>query len=220
MQDKNVIVLQERYNSCDNLVNEAVEAIGKDGEKKKHWHLKGIFMQAERENLNGRIYPLSEMEREVAKLQDQIKLNGSVAGELDHPEDLVVSCQTISHVIEEIHMDGNDAKGDMRIIDTVPAGKLVVGLMEGEVPIGVSSRGTGVVDEYTSEVSDFNLVTIDIVATPSAQGAKPNAIFENLRNGAGLQLLKNAENCIRNGHAHTQEFNNDVISWFKNWKIN
>lgn len=215
------IFLWDKTSSSKNIITEAQEDTNNKGEKVKHYHLKGIFMQAERENLNGRIYPLEEMTREVNKLSQVIEMDGGVLGELDHPEDLTVKCTNASHIIREIHMDGNNAVGDMQITEETPAGATVVGLMKAEAPLGVSSRGTGIVDDYDNTVSNFNLVTIDIVATPSAQGAKPMVIYENLRNSEmGKQILKNADNCIRSKFAYRDEFESDVVSWYKNWKPN
>ena len=165
----------------NSIMQEAAFSTEKTGEKKKHWNLRGVFLQAERENLNQRIYPLDEMTREVNKLETMIKGGQPIYGELDHPEDLVVNLQNASHIITDLHMEGNDGVGNMKVISTVPAGKIVEGILEEGLPVGVSSRGTGSVDEYTQEVEDFNLITIDIVAQPSAQGAHPMAIYENLR---------------------------------------
>lgn len=210
-------LLIDRFGSANSVVSEA-NTFNAAGEKGKHWHLKGIFMQAEVENLNGRIYPLDEMTREVEGMEDRIKTGQIMFGELDHPDDLVVNLNNASHFIKEIHMEGNNAVGDIQVIDTVPAGKIVCGLLETpELHVGVSSRGTGIVDEYTSMVEDFKLITIDIVAVPSAQDATPMAVYENLRTPKGQKLLDSAANCIRTNHAHTNELNEDIIKWLKEW---
>lgn len=204
----------------NSIVQEAAFSTEKTGEKKKHWNLRGVFLQAERENLNQRIYPIDEMTREVDKLQSMIQNGQPIYGELDHPEELVVNLQNASHIITDLHMDGNDGVGNMKVISTVPAGKIVEGILEEGLPVGVSSRGTGSVDEYTQEVEDFNLITIDIVAQPSAQGAHPMAIYENLRKSkAGNKLLMSAENCIATHDRHTNALNQDIVSYLRNWKI-
>lgn len=223
MTDKQAILLKDRFAPSRKMVSEVNESVSPTGEKGKHWHLKGIFMQSEVENLNGRIYPLDEMTREVERMEQTIKEgNTNVFGELDHPEDLVVNLANVSHFIKEIHMDGNNAVGDIQVIDTVPAGKIVCGLLETPgVNLGVSSRGTGYVDEYDHVVDNFNLVTIDIVATPSAQEAAPMAVFENLRNTAkGQELFQNANDCIRNKGRYTEQLNDDIRSWLINWTPN
>ena len=204
----------------NSIVQEAAFSTDKSGDKKKHWNLRGVFLQAERENLNQRIYPLDEMTREVNKLDSMIIGGQPIYGELVHPEDLVVNLQNASHIITDLHMEGNDGVGNMKVISTVPAGKIVEGILEEGLPVGVSSRGTGSVDEYTQEVEDFNLITIDIVAQPSAQGAHPMAIYENLRKSkSGQLLLQSAENCIATRDRHTNALNQDIVSFLRNWKI-
>ena len=164
------------------------------GEKRKFYYLDGVFLQGEIRNLNGRVYPKHEIENAVKTLQDQINEYGAVAGELDHPETLVISAHNISHMITEIKMQGNDATGRMKIIPDVPCGAIVEGLIKAGAPIGVSSRGAGNVDDYTGEVSDFEIVTIDIVATPSAPGARPAPIYERLMGTSkSEQLYHNLE---------------------------
>lgn len=219
MEDKKQLLI-DYVPPSNSIMQEAAFSTEKTGEKKKHWNLRGTFLQAERENLNQRIYPLDEMTREVDKLESMIKGGQPIYGELDHPEDLVVNLQNASHIITDLHMEGNDGVGNMKVISTVPAGKIVEGILEEGLPVGVSSRGTGAVDEYTQEVTDFNLITIDIVAQPSAQGAHPMAIYENLRKSkSGQKLLQSAENCIATHDRHTNALNQDIVSFLRNWKI-
>ena len=168
-----------------------------NGEKRKFYYLDGIFLQGEIRNLNGRIYPKVEIERAVDALNKQIEEYGAVTGELDHPETLVISAHNISHMITEIKMQGNDAVGRMKIIPDVPCGAIVEGLIKAGAPIGVSSRGAGNVDDYTGEVSDFEIVTVDIVATPSAPGARPTPIYERLMGTSkNEQLFHNYESFL------------------------
>ena len=166
-----------------------------NGEKRKFYYLDGVFLQGEIRNLNGRIYPKHEIENAVKTLQDQINEYGAVTGELDHPETLVISAHNISHMITEIKMQGNDATGRMKIIPDVPCGAIVEGLIKAGAPIGVSSRGAVNVDDYDGTVSDFEIVTIDIVATPSAPGARPTPIYERLMGSSKSEnLYHNFEN--------------------------
>ncbi len=211
-------VLQEYISyGQSRMMSDRTESIDKDGNKKKHWYLNGIFIQGEIENLNGRIYPKQEIANAVSSLQEQIKLHGAVLGELDHPDTLVVNVDNVSHVIEEIHMQGNDGVGKMKILSSVPKGKIVEGLLEEGVPLGVSSRGSGNVDSYTNMVSDFEIITVDIVATPSAQDARPTPIYEKFQGGRGQKLLNNAQDCILNNSKLNESLNEDIISWFRNW---
>lgn len=167
------------------------------GEKRKFYYLDGIFLQGKIKNLNGRVYPREEIANAVSTLQEQIQQFGGVAGELDHPETLVISAHNISHIITDIHMQGDDAVGRMKIIPDVPCGAIVEGLIKAGAPIGVSSRGAGNVDDYSGLVSDFEIVTIDIVATPSAPGARPTPIYERLMSTSkNEQLVKNFESYL------------------------
>jgi len=211
-------ILQEYINSGQSrMMADQIDIIDERGNKKKHWYLNGIFIQGEIENLNGRIYPRDEIENAVASLQEQIKLHKGVLGELDHPDTLVINVDNVSHIIEEIHMNGNDGIGKMKILSSVPKGKIVEGLLEEGVPLGVSSRGSGNVDSYTNKVSDFEIVTIDIVATPSAQDARPTPIYEKFQGGKAQHLLNNAQDCILNNSKLTKSLNEDIVSWFRNW---
>lgn len=200
-----------------------VEETDDKGTKTKHWYLDGIFMQGEIENLNGRVYPHSEIELAVNSLKERIEAfkqrkGPAVLGELDHPDTLVVNLDKVSHTIDEIHMDGNDGCGRMKILSAVPCGKIVEGFLAEGIPLGVSTRGSGNVDEYTSRVSDFDIVTIDIVATPSAMDARPTAIYEKLMKGyEGKKLINNAKDCIMSNGKYTNELNNDIVSWVKSW---
>lgn len=213
-------VLQEYVSVASNQVEE----LDATGSKTKHWYLDGIFMQGEIENLNGRVYPRSEIELAVNSLNERINAfkqgkGPAVLGELDHPDTLVVNLDKVSHTIDEIHMDGNDGVGRMKILSAVPCGKIVEGFLAEGIPLGVSTRGSGNVDEYTSRVSDFDIVTIDIVATPSAMDARPTAIYEQLlKSKNGTKLMNNAQDCIMNDGKYTNALNKDIVSWIRSWK--
>lgn len=201
-----------------------VEEVNAQGVKTKHWYLNGIFMQGEIENLNGRIYPRSEIEYAVEQLKEKIEAakrgEGPVLmGELDHPDTLTVEVKNASHIIEDIRMDGNNGVGKMRILSSTPNGKIVEGLLSEGIPLGVSTRGSGEVDDYTNMVSGFDIVTIDIVATPSAMDARPTAIYEQLQNNSkGRKLLDNAQDYIVNNNPRFRNsLNEDIVSWFRNW---
>lgn len=204
--------------------SDTIEETNEKGIKEKHWYLVGTFMQGEIENLNGRIYPRSEIDYAVNQLREKIELakekkGPAVMGELDHPDTLVVNLDRVSHTIEEIHMEGNDGVGKMKILTKVPCGKIVEGFLEEGIPLGVSTRGSGNVNDYTSEVSDFEIITIDIVATPSAMDARPKAIYEQLqKNGLGNKLLSNAQDYIVNNNPRFKNsLNEDIVSWFRSW---
>lgn len=202
----------------------AIEEVNEHGIKEKHWYLQGIFMQGEIENLNGRIYPRSEIEYAVSQLNEKIELfrqkkGPALMGELDHPDKLTVNLDRVSHTIDEIHMEGNNGVGKMKILSKVPCGKIVEGFLEEGIPLGVSTRGSGEVDDYTNMVSDFDIITIDIVATPSAMDARPTAIYEQLsKNSRGQKLLNNAQDYIvTNNPRFKNSLNEDIVSWFRSW---
>lgn len=210
-------VLQEYVS---NVGSELTETTDKFGNKKKHWYLKGIFMQGEIQNLNGRIYPRDEINNAISSLQERINNGEKVLGELDHPDTLIVNLDKVSHTIDEIHMERDNGIGKMKILSSVPCGKIVEGFLEEEIPLGVSTRGSGNVDEYHNNVvSDFDIVTIDIVATPSAKDARPTAVYEQLmKSYKGQHLMNAAKDCIANNDKHTKQLNMDIVSFIRNWK--
>lgn len=159
-----------------------VESDGSDG---KNLYMKGIFIQGGIRNANQRVYPVSEIGRAVKTLNDQITGGYSVLGEVDHPDDLKINLDRVSHMITEMWMDGPNGYGKLKILPT-PMGQLVKTMLESGVKLGVSSRGSGNVSENGSgEVSDFEIITVDVVAQPSAPGAYPTPIYEHLMNSRG-----------------------------------
>jgi hypothetical protein len=135
-------------------------------------------------NANQRIYPVSEIGNAVKTLKDQIDGGYSVLGEVDHPDDLKVNLDRVSHMITDMWMDGPNGFGKMKILPT-PMGNLVKTMLESGVKLGVSSRGAGEVNESTGEVNGFEIITVDVVAQPSAPGAYPTPIYEHFMNTKG-----------------------------------
>lgn len=135
------------------------------------YYLKGLFIEGEIRNHNGRIYPRDEIARAVDSLNERIAKTGPIPGELDHPEGLNVNYERISHVITEMRMEGANGVGIMRINPEGP-GKQVIGTIKIGMQPGVSSRGSGEIGPQ-GQVSDFDIVTVDIVANPSALHAYP-----------------------------------------------
>ena len=151
----------------------------------KDLYMKGICIQGGVKNANQRVYPVNEIGRAVKTLSDQIAGGYSVLGEVDHPEGLTVNLDRVSHMISEMWMDGPNGYGKMKILPT-PMGSLVKTMLENGVKLGVSSRGSGNVSESgNGEVSDFEIITVDVVAQPSAPGAYPTPIYEQLMNARG-----------------------------------
>jgi hypothetical protein len=158
-----------------------LESDEKDG---KNLWLKGICIQGGIRNANQRVYPVSEIGNAVKTLNDQIQNGYSVLGEVDHPDDLKVNLDRVSHMITEMWMDGPNGYGKMKVLPT-PMGNLIKTMLEAGVKLGVSSRGSGNVNEGSGEVSDFEIITVDIVAQPSAPGAYPTPVYEHLMNNRG-----------------------------------
>ena len=151
----------------------------------KDLYLKGICIQGGVRNANQRVYPVNEIGRAVKTLNDQITGGYSVLGEVDHPEGLNINIDRVSHMITECWMDGDNGYGKLKILPT-PMGQLVKTMLESGVKLGVSSRGSGnVADDGSNTVSDFEIITVDVVAQPSAPGAYPTPIYETLMNARG-----------------------------------
>lgn len=155
-----------------------------DDKEGKNLYLKGIAIQGGIRNANQRVYPVDEIERAVKTLNDQIQSGYSVLGEVDHPDDLKVNLDRVSHMITQMWMEGPNGYGKMKILPT-PMGNLIRTMLESGVKLGVSSRGSGNVDDYSGKVSDFEIITVDIVAQPSAPGAYPTPVYEHLMNTRG-----------------------------------
>lgn len=168
---KQQILIEELTPVQSNIITESVSG-GKD------LYLQGIFMQAECVNGNGRNYPVDEIAAAVKYVNEKIAEGVSICGELNHPSDLAINLERVSHVITEMHMEGNDAIGKAKLLNT-PMGNIAKALIDGGVRIGVSSRGTGEVNEGV--VSGFQFVTVDIVSTPSAPNAFPSVISESMQ---------------------------------------
>ena len=151
----------------------------------KDLYMKGICIQGGVRNANQRVYPVNEIGRAVKTLNDQVSGGYSVLGEVDHPEGLNINLDRVSHMITEMWMDGPNGYGKLKILPT-PMGQLVKTMLEAGVKLGVSSRGSGNVSESgNGEVSDFEIITVDVVAQPSAPGAYPTPIYEHLMNSNG-----------------------------------
>ena len=176
----------------------------------KDLFMKGICIQGGVKNANERVYPVSEISNAVKQLNDQITSGNSVLGEVDHPDDLKINLDRVSHMISEMWMDGPNGYGKLKILPT-PMGTLVKTMLESGVKLGVSSRGSGNVAESTGDVSDFEIVTVDVVAQPSAPNAYPKAIYEgllNMRNGhQALEIAREA-----NGNTRVQKYLKDEVT--------
>jgi hypothetical protein len=184
-----------------NLVIESKESAsgGKD------LYMKGIFIQGAQQNHNGRVYPVNEISRAVESIKSRLEKGYSVLGEADHPDDLQVNIDRVSHMITDMWMEGENGFGKLKLIPT-PMGNIIKTLLESGVKLGVSSRGSGNVTE-SGKVSDFEIVTVDVVAQPSAPDAYPTAIYERVmgsRRRAALMDVAYAATYDRSAQKHLE----------------
>ena len=198
--------------------NAGIIVESEQGDHGKNFYMKGIFIQGGVKNANERIYPVHEIERAVGTLNEQLKEGNSVLGEVDHPDDLKINLDRVSHMIEHMWMDGSNGFGKLKILPT-PMGDVIAKMLGAGVKLGVSSRGSGNVDEMTGKVSDFEIVTVDIVAQPSAPNAYPKAIYESLLNMPhGHKLLEELKG-DRNSSAVQRYLKEEVTRLIKDLKI-
>ena len=172
----------------ENLSYDQAQIVTESSEDGKTLYMKGICIEGGVKNANERIYPVSEIANAVKSITEQIKSGYSVLGEVDHPTNLRINLDRVSHMISEMWMEGNRGCGKLKILPT-PMGNLVRTMMESGVKLGVSSRGSGDVNESDGQVSGFEIVTVDIVAQPSAPNAYPQAMYESLMNMRGGQEI-------------------------------
>ena len=208
--------LQEHLNFNQAKIRVLVED-GPDGAGKT-LYMEGICIEGGVKNANERVYPVNEIGRAVHSINEQLREGYSVLGEVDHPEDLKINLDRVSHCIEKMWMDGPAGYGKLKILPT-PMGQLVKTMLDSGVKLGVSSRGSGNVNEGNGHVSDFEIVTVDIVAQPSAPHAYPRAIYEGLRNMKyGHKTLKIAKEVQEN--AKVQKYlQTEVLRLIKELKL-
>lgn len=181
-----------------------IRYITEDANGNKNYVIEGVYMQAEKKNRNGRVYTKEILESAVDKyIKERVSKNRAV-GELNHPKTPSINLDKVSHKITELKWSGNDVIGKATVLDT-PMGRIVKGLIDGGVILGVSSRGMGNIENRNnaSYVKDgFILSTIDIVEDPSAPDAFVNGIMEGVEwvwdNGVlKTQCIENYETEIK-----------------------
>ena len=161
--------------------NNDIEVLTEEKDGKKSTYIKGIFLQSEITNRNGRMYKFDTLNREVTKYNEEFTNKGRALGELGHPEGPTLNLDRVSHKIVELYPEGTNFMGKAKLMDT-PMGKIAKSLLEEGVQLGVSSRGLGSIKrEGNTQVvaDDFMLSTAaDIVADPSAPDAFVEGIYE------------------------------------------
>jgi len=185
--------------------------------KPKELYMSGIFIQGNVRNQNQRVYPVHEISKAVKSIKERIDSGYSVLGEADHPDNLQVNLDRVSHMITEIYMDGSDGIGKLKILPT-PMGNIIKTLLESGVKLGVSSRGSGNVND-NGEVKDFEVVTVDIVANPSAQEAYPKAIYEQVMMHRRQKQLMDVAGAAKYDSKAQKYLEEEVLQLIKTLKI-
>lgn len=179
----------------------------------KSLYMEGIFIQGGVKNQNQRVYPVNEIANAVQTLQEKIKNGFTVLGEADHPDDLNINLDRVSHMITNMSMRGNDGIGKLKMLPT-PMGNICKTLLESGVKLGVSSRGSGNVDGK-GNVSDFEIITVDIVANPSAPDAYPDPIYEQIMNHRRGSTIWDVANAVKHDNRAQKYLQEEVINFIK-----
>jgi hypothetical protein len=161
-------------------IDNPLRVLSEEKEGRKNLFIEGVFMQAEQQNKNGRIYPRDILINEVARYNQAYIKENRALGELGHPDGPTVNLERVSHIITNLKENGNDVVGKAKILGT-PYGKIVENLIDSGVKLGVSSRGMGSLKQINGVnmvQEDFMLAAVDIVADPSAPNAFVNGIME------------------------------------------
>ena len=207
------VLIERLSHNQANVKSRIVE--GENGEKSMF--MEGIFVQGGVKNANQRVYPVSEISKAVEEVQKKISDGFPVLGECDHPPELTVNVDRVSHIIENMWMDGPNGFGKLKIVPT-PMGNIIRTLIESGATLGVSSRGSGEVDGQ-GNVSNFQIVTVDIVAQPSAPDAYPKAIYEGLMNmRGGFQTWQLAQD-VNNDKAAQKFLSEQIVKFIRELKL-
>jgi hypothetical protein len=194
----------------------------KDNENNtKNYFLRGPFLQANTKNRNGRTYKRKTLMREVSDFYKHKILKHRSMGELDHPPEPTLNLDRISHLITDLKMDGDIGYGEAKLLDT-PMGKIAKVLVDDGVQLGMSTRGVGTLNGDTVE-DDYKLITVDIVADPSAPTAFVEGVLENkeyiLSDGGVIvevainNLQQNVDNAIKHHTFDKSEFSSEVLDY-------
>jgi len=181
----------------------------------KKLYLQGIFMEAESKNINGRIYPKSDIQKAVTKINEAAMSSRHILGELDHPPTLEVKLANVSHKIVEMVMDGNNAIGKAQILESTPMGQIAASLIKDGVNIGVSSRGSGSVNESTHIVEGFDLISVDLVASPSARNAYPTTLREQIEFYNRGEIVTDLAEAVIHDNKAQKYFQTEIFKFIK-----
>ena len=193
-----------------NMVTESIE----EANGGKSLYMKGIFIEGDVRNQNNRIYTKEEIHSAVKSINEKIKGGYSVLGEADHPDDLNINLDRVSHMITEMDTDGANGIGKLKLLPT-PMGNICKTLIESGCHLGVSSRGSGNVND-NGIVKDFEIITVDIVANPSAPSAYPDPIYERIMNHSRGNVLMDVAEATRHDKGAQRYLQEEVTNFIKN----
>lgn len=188
-----------------------------ESEDGKDLFMKGLFIQGDVKNQNGRVYPKDEIANAVESVRSRLSQGETVMGELDHPEELQINLDRVSHIITDMSVDEANGLGKLKIIDT-PMGNIARALLKAGAKLGVSSRGSGNVDG-SGKVSDFDIVTVDIVAQPSAPDAYPKTIYESLFNMRGGAQIFDTATALTQDKSAEKHLMNEITKFINELKL-
>lgn len=209
-------LITEEVNDVEFLIEEA------NGKKK--YAIEGVFMMAEKQNKNGRIYPLQVLQREAARYNKEYVVPKRALGELGHPENPTINLDRVSHLITSLKQDGSNFIGKAEIMDT-PMGNIARGLLDSGVKLGVSTRGVGSLkpqNGYQLVQDDYKLATAaDIVHEPSAHNAFVQGIMENVNwyyDNGHWKMAEASEDLKRKVRTFSKrEIEDTALSLFENY---
>lgn len=201
----------------ENLTYDQAKIITETAQDGKSLFMQGIFVQGNTRNQNSRVYPVNEISKAVKAIQEKIETGYSVLGEADHPDDLQVNLDRVSHIIEKMWMDGQDGYGRLKLLPT-PMGNICKTLIENGVKLGVSSRGSGNVTE-SGNVSEFEIQTVDLVANPSAPDAYPDPLYEQIMNGKRGNILLDVATAVKDDKIANQYLQKEVLKFIEKLDI-
>ena len=202
----------------EHLTFDQAQVVVESNNEGKDLYMKGICIQGNVKNANQRVYPTFEINRAVQKISDTIAGGQSVLGEVDHPEDLKINLDRVSHMLTSMWMEGANGYGKLKILPT-PMGKLVETMLQSGVKLGVSSRGSGNVDEGSGNVSEFDIITVDVVAQPSAPNAYPTPIYEGLLNMRGGHQLLGVAKAVKHDVKAQKHLKEGVVQLIRDLKL-
>ena len=209
-------ILIEHLNYSDSKAEVIYEGDNTTGAP-KNCYMVGIFVQGDIRNHNGRVYPGYEIRKAVEMMNESCKNDAGVLGECDHPQELQIHLDRVSHKITSMWMDGANGYGKLQILPT-PCGNIVRTLLDCGVKLGVSSRGSGTVDD-NGRVSEFEMLTVDIVAKPSAPNAYPVPMYEAIMNRKGGYKIHELAESVKHDAKAQKHLKKVLLGWVDELKF-